>query len=225
MKYTSQKGFTLLEILLALFIMAIFMTTLMTSYSAVFMNADALDRGSADFEMVGTCFDRVVADLSATHITLKPFYRRPDLDDDSDPHLFKGEVHSINGKDFSRLRFASLTHLPFGKDTRQGIAEIVYYVMEAEDEALVLKRADNLFPYEEFEEKAGDPVVCEKIMSFTLTYYDEEGEDYDTWDSDSDDSGYGTPRSVDIVIGFIDESPVPVQKTRVYIPVKREQDD
>ena len=68
-------------------------------------------------------------------------------------------------------------------------------------------------------------MVCEKIKSFSLTYYDEDGDEYDTWDSDSDDSEHGTPRSVEIVIEFIPESPVPTQKTRVFLPVKREQDD
>jgi hypothetical protein len=65
----------------------------------------------------------------------------------------------------------------------------------------VLKRSDVLNPYDEdyvFEEKKNDPVLCKDVEEFTVVYYDKDGNERETWDSDSDFLKYSTPYALDI---------------------------
>ena len=69
----------------------------------------------------------------------------------------------------------------------------------------ILRRSDRLYPYEPPEEQADDPVLCEKLKSLVFTYYDNEGEAHDTWDSESEDVAYATPKSINILLEVGDE--------------------
>jgi general secretion pathway protein J len=104
----------------------------------------------------------------------------------------------VAGSTFGRLRFASLAHLTLNQDPRQGVCRIVYYVDEGFDDRLLLRRADHLYPFPDFEESEDDPILCENIMALEFEYMDAEGEMGDHWDSESAESDYATPRLVEI---------------------------
>jgi general secretion pathway protein J len=105
----------------------------------------------------------------------------------------------------------------------QGVAEIVYYIDRLEDDRYVLRRSDTLYPFEEFEEKNTDPIVCTDIQKFSLVYFDEEGEEAEEWDSESEENGHATPRSVGIDLLIGEEETPTAFSTRIYIPAFREK--
>ena len=109
--------------------------------------------------------------------------------------------------------------------TDSGIAEIVYYVQDTEDNGFILRRADNLYPYLHFEEKGSDPILCEGIKSLTFKYYDHEEEEYDLWDSDAKDWGYTTPKRIGIKLELDNDSGQLVFETMVTLPVYRKTKD
>jgi general secretion pathway protein J len=220
-------GFTLLEILTAMVILAIVVTLVFGSFNGVFSNANAINAGSDLFEMGSGCLARISNDLQAIHVSLYPRYKIPDMDAEPDPYRVFADQESLGGGSFARLRFTSLSHLPLNQDPREGIAQIVYYAQQTEDREIILRRSDHLFPYPEFEENTTDPVMCEKVRTFEMIYYDAEGREYSEWNSDDDDFEYGTPRSVSIrlVVGTQDESFTFSTEIRLpmyrYEPVKR----
>jgi general secretion pathway protein J len=224
---TKSGGFTLLEILVAIMIFAVIITTVYQSLRAVLSKNEAINHGADIFEMGRTCLNRMVLDLTGLYVESRPLFKPPGFTDPPDPYRFAGEASYVGAKNFSRLRFASTAHLPMAGSTEKGIAEIVYYVKETEDpeSAYVLKRADTICPYDEdyrFEEKDSDPILCRQVEGFTLIYFDAEGEAHEEWDSDTDGQDYATPRMVEIRLQLKQNTEIHSFYTKMELPVYRE---
>lgn len=219
----DSHGFTLIEILAAIVILALLLSTLFGSFRLLSASGDALGKGSLAMEMARGCLSRITADLEAVYVVLPPAYAKSDGGKDPDPYRFEGDSTHMKGESFSRLRFASFEHLPLGQLQTEGVAEIVYYVHQDRDGRLVLRRSDRLFPHEKFEEKSTDPILCRDIRGLTFTYADSAGKEYETWDSESSENGYATPRSVAVRLSIGDEDHPSVFRTRIFLPVSREE--
>ena len=124
----SNIGFTLIEILVAILILGVVVTTILASFNMVFSTTEALESSNLYYEMGKNCLNRMILDLKAIHVAQRPIYRPPELDTTPDPYRIVGSQSDSVGTNFAEIRFASRAHLPMGEDTRTGIAEIVYYV-------------------------------------------------------------------------------------------------
>lgn len=217
----NNSGFTLLEILLAIFIFSIIMTTLYGAFSMVFSSADIIGKNIAAHEMAKSCLIRMTDDLQSICVTPDIRYSKPELNSEPDPCRFVGENVEIQGTDFSKLRFTSSAHIPFGKGIPFGVAEIVYYVSETEENRIVLRRSDRINFDMPSETDGADPVLCEDIKSLKFTYYDKEGTGHESWDSDTDEFKYETPSAIAIQLEIGDESGSFLFKTSVILSVYR----
>ena len=201
-----EDGFTLLEILIAIFIFSVIVTTIFGSYRAVFSTTEALSSGMASFETIGTCLDRMSVDISSACVAIFPGYQQPKGNEPPDPYRILGDQGASSDGNFPRMRFASFAHMPMGKDRTGGIAQIVYYVEPTEDGRHVLKRSDHLAPYPDMDEPGNSPILLENLKSLKFLYYDHEGTEHDTWDSESREFNYATPRAVKVRVEIGDDS-------------------
>ena len=223
LKHCQKTGFTLLEILISIFIFSIIITTIFASFRSVFFSKDKIDASLELYGMTGSCLNRISHDLSGVANAQVPEYEKPELDSTPDPYRLVGDQSDLSGVDFPRLRLASRSHVPLDGSAHEGVAEIVYYVSEDEENGYSLRRSDRLYPYETPEEQAGDPILCEKLRSLVFTYFDNEGEAHDTWDSESKENDYATPKSIHIQLEVGEEEAVSmVFETMVMLPVVRE---
>lgn len=217
-----HPGFTLIEILVAMAILAIVVSLVLGSFDSIFSSADHINTGSDLHEMGNACVKRIISDLKSIHVASYPRYKPPDIDDEPEIYHVKGEILSVGGQSFSRLRFTSMAHLPLNQEVHEGIAEIVYYVRQTPENDFILRRADKLYPYpEEFEESETDPILCEQLRSFELVYFDPEGREYEEWDSESDDTAYGTPSIIGIKITVGTDETNYVFSSKIALPVHR----
>jgi general secretion pathway protein J len=169
------------------------------SFGGLFEGADRINLGTDLHEMGNACINRMTNDLKAIHVAGYPRYTPPDIDDDPELFHVKGENRNTGGEYYGWLRFTTMAHLPFDQSHGEGIAQIVYYTQQTPENDVILRRADKLFPYpEEFEESETDPILCEQVRRFDIIYFDDEGDEYNDWDSESDDTEYSTPRSIGI---------------------------
>jgi general secretion pathway protein J len=219
----SDRGFTLLEIMIAIFIFSIIVTTIFGSYNSVFTGVEVMNEGVTSYETARTCLNRMTFDLESIHVSLPPQYSPPDFNGPPDPYRIVGSTHNVQTVSFPKLRFTSTAHVSFGGRTESHIAEIVYYVQATDNNHYLLRRADNLYPYEEFEENSNDPVLCENLKSLTFNYYDREGTKYDMWDSDTEDFGYATPAAIGITLELTSGTDSLWFKTMVALPVYRKK--
>lgn len=211
-----------MELLLAIVILSLVVTTVLASYNAVFSNTAELQSSSDIYEMAKNCLKQMTVDLESIYIALPPIYKQPEFDDTPSDFRVVGLSKDSSGTGFAQLRFTSRAHLALENSHRRGIAEIVYYVQAKEDGSQVLKRSDNLYPYPKFEEKGTDPTLCEHVKSLAFTFLDGEGSENESWDSESDNFDYATPRAIGIELEIGDEKRSHTFKTLVSLPVYRE---
>ncbi|UCD88686.1 MAG: prepilin-type N-terminal cleavage/methylation domain-containing protein [Desulfobacterales bacterium] len=224
-KQKQDGGFTLLEILLAIFIFAIIVTTVFASYNAIFHDSGSIDQGLSSYEMAKNCLNRMIVDLESVYVVQYPKYTPPDVDDPPDPYRMVGDSTVIKTEEFPKLRFSSLAHLPLNGKIEKGVAEIVYYVQDSNVNGFVLRRADTLYPDQPFAERTSDPILCEGLKSLTFTYYGPDGEAYDFWDSDAKDWEYATPKRIKIKLELANHSDSMVFETMVTLPVYRKMQE
>ncbi len=193
-------GFTLLEILVTLAILAVVVTTVLSSFRMVFFHTEAAEEGNEAFDAARAALLRISRDLENAVVLEPPLYKPPAaLDAPPDPFRFQGTTDTVRGTRIAKLRFASRAHLPLEGEQPDGVAEIVYYVRTAEDGVgLRLKRAEHRFPYPAFEERPADPVLCEPVKSLAFSYVDAAGRMFDAWDSESEMYRYATPVRVTV---------------------------
>lgn len=219
-----DRGFTLMEILVATAILAIVVTTVLASFNSVFSTTAVLDESADIYEMAKNCLKRMVLDLESIHISQRPLYRPPELDQPPDPYRFVATAEDAGGTGFAQnLRFASRAHIRLENNSREGIAEVIYYVKAGDDGQLTLKRADNLYPYPEFAEKGSDPTLCRYVKTLSFKFYDQDGNEFDIWDSDADEFGYATPQAIAIKLELTKNAASQTFETMVSLPISREK--
>ena len=218
---TESRGFTLVEILVAMFIFAVIATTLFGSFRSLFGQTGMVDGRMHTYAMAQNCLNRLALDLRSLHVAPPERYQPPGMENSGDPFRLVGEVVSVGSESFGRLRFASLAHLPFEDSRLRGVAEIVYYVMPDEKHHFVLRRADRIHPDTPFEESRRDPVIAEGVISLGLRYFDAKGTAHDAWDSDSGLYDYATPAAVEIALALNKASESVLFKTLVALPLSR----
>ena len=219
----SGGGFTLLEVLLAIFFFSIIITTLFGAYTAVLDKAQSVENNLVFNDMAQVCLNRMIIDLKSAYVALPPLYKQPAFDSQPDPYRIV-TVPSETGEDrFMTLRFTSQAHIALDRQFRSGVAEIVYYVQARNDGQFVLRRSDRLFFDEPFEPQPGDPILCENVKHLTFRFVDYEGEDHDNWDSETDDFDYATPRGITIKLEIGTPSSTFTYETRINLPVYREK--
>jgi general secretion pathway protein J len=226
--YLKQGGFTLLEILIAITIFSVLITTIYSSLNAVLSRNDAIIYGADIQEKARACLNRMVMDLTSVYVDLPPLYKQPETISKPDPYRFVAEKTTVGTKYYQKIRFASMAHLPMTGNSGSGIAEIVYYVMENKDKDVnpVLRRFDRVYPFfedDKFEERESDPILCEDVEELVFTYYDQDGEPHEEWNSESDFYKYATPKSIGIQLKIKKKSEEYVFNTQIELPVYREK--
>lgn len=228
-KQNRPSGFTLVEVLVAVTIFGIVVSMLFGSFNIVISNVDPINAGLDEYEMAQNAMDRIKMDLKSLCLTHDSVYSRPDMEGNDDPDRFRfiSEIVSLDTQSFSQLRFASFEHLGFNRKTsRVGI--ITYYAQQSEEGSIVLKRSDvaAVFYDGAQENNAGnDPVLCERVTSFELTFMDQDGNPHEQWDSDSSDFYFATPYSIKIKFEIGDGQRSNIFATTMVLPTQRDKDE
>lgn len=200
------RGFTLMEILIAIFIFAIVLSTIYTSYTGTSRIVNETESRADIYAMARIALERILEDLESVYITPRD---PQSTKSDGERAQFVGEDKELKDGSADSLSFISMAHLVFSEqDQSFGPAEIGYYIEEDEEgEGLVLYRTDTLAFQEKPEEGGGRGLVlCDRLASVNFTYYDDKGEVYDNWDSTSEAFKKTIPQMVSILLEFANES-------------------
>ncbi len=202
----DNKGFTLLEILVTLFIFGIILSVIFSTYTGGLSLMEETESRSRIYAMARIALQRIHQDLEACYATRSG--TAPSTQEEKDALLFVGEDRDINGRPADTLRFLSLSHLLFDEEEENpGIGEITFFVREKDEEkGLLLYRSDKGLFSERVEEEKRGHILCEGLYSVDLTYCDSSGELYQNWDSTQGEFKGKLPARIIIALEFLDET-------------------
>jgi general secretion pathway protein J len=224
----SQKGFTLLEVLIAMFIFAVVLSTLYVAYTGTFRNIEETESQADLYQMARIVLERMTEDLESVYMAAqtKEATGEETVEEDQSTR-FVGTMAETEGKRLDTLRFASKAHIVFnGGEPYPGTAEIVYYVREnsGEEGGFTLYRTDRANFLHREEEATGGWILCDHLYAIQFTYYDEQGGAYDNWDSTDEAFKDKLPSGVSILLELVNkdnpESPLKFM-TGVALPMSK----
>ena len=213
----KEKGFTLIEILIAVVILGIVLTTVYTSYTGTFRIIGETKSDAELYGMARAALERMTRDMEA----VSPW---------KGALSFSAKPYTLKDRDFIKLTFRSAAHVAFGKkEPPAGIAVIEYFIEEKEDEeaekeGFSLYRSDSL----SLDLRKDEPLppgflLCNRVETMTCRFYDEKGKEYDTWDSEGSNEKQKNkaPAIVEIHLFLVNEKdrehPYPFM-TKVNLP-------
>ena len=196
----TNKGFTLIEILVAVVIFSVLMTTIFSSFKAFVMSSDHIQTAISRDETMGPPLKIISRDLMMAHFSLLPAYVKPDTRSIPDPFRMVGTQDNVGGEAFSRVRFVSRGLLTVQGDEHQRLVQILYYVRANEDGRFDLCRSESLPPWEDGVENDCDPLLIRDISAFDLSFFNGENEMFTQWDSDAEAFDHATPHAIGVMI-------------------------
>ena len=211
--YRNEMGFTLLEILIAVFILATILSILYTSYTGTLRNIQETEYQAEIYQMARITLERMVEDLESAHISPFGDVTKPEESNSMDS-TFSGEDTEIKGKNADSLNFTSRAHIILKEeDEAIASARIAYYLKETDDgDSFVLYRSDVPTFGEQPETGTGGLIICDRLHSIDFIFYDDQGEVHESWDSSADETLGRFPSMVSIRLEFLNrldpESPL-----------------
>jgi prepilin-type N-terminal cleavage/methylation domain-containing protein len=209
-------GFTMVEILIAIFILGLVMATVYVSYSGILKTSHQLEEEGGIYKMARISMERMIKDLSSLQASSGSFD-------------FRAEKKTLSKREFYSLSFWSASHLVFGENEGPGRpAAISYYVQEDEGGgSFSLWRSDiSGAKPSPGKNTGGGFVICKNIDSWSLRFYDSKGQELESWDSSSLAEQKGNvPAAVKIELALVNlndpEKPYKFM-TKVFLPVKKQ---
>src|SRR5450759_606369 len=174
-KNIRASGFTLVEIMIAILILGLVLSTVYAAYSSTMKIVRDIEYENNLYKMARTTMDRLIKDLSSLQLSAGSF----DL---------RAEKKTLSNREFYSLSFWSASHLAFGENEGTGRpAAISYYVEEDEGLSSFSLWLSDLSGAKPSQEKniSGGFVVCQNVDSLSLRFYDSTGRELESWDSSS----------------------------------------
>lgn len=210
----ADKGFTLVEILIAILIFSLIMTVLFSSFKAFILSSEAVKENVLQNQIIQTVIKRISLDLEAIYIQQPPRYKKPGLNSEPDPYRFVGNENSFF--------FTSFAHAGTRKGEKKSIARITYYIKENTDHTVDLYRSDMLPPFpEDRPSSCNDPLLCQGISGFEADFIDSKGDHFKNWDSEAEAFGYSFPASIDLKISLGTGGKKQVIEAFIKLPIER----
>ena len=208
-----QSGFTLMEVLISIFILVTVLSTVFASYTGTFRIIGETESQADIYRMARVALERISEDLQSVYAYV-PDSTSGDSDFGMPDKPPGGESLSFVGEP-TEMVFSAKAHLGFGKEKGSGqLARITYSAEEqnsVDDESFSLRRKDVLLidiirskVYGKDTTESPAYPVCKNLVSVEFKYYNDEDEENDNWDSSSEEGAF--PKKVSVSLEFITPS-------------------
>ncbi len=190
----DERGFTLLEILLAVTVLGTVMAMLTLSLSATLRAVDATEIQEQVYHQAQTALRRISNDLAAA------------TEDVAIP--FTGTKLELDGQRADGLAFVSLAHLVLNREKQVPGRALIRYRLDPDQSdrrRLRLLRSDTLaLPGVDYEEDGEDEarpfLLADNLRSIRFVYFDRDGQEFDNWGQEQDKKAGQPPRPLPAVV-------------------------
>jgi prepilin-type N-terminal cleavage/methylation domain-containing protein len=210
----KNRGFTLVEVLIAAAILALIVSMLYVAFASSVKTMEIGTQGGEIYRKAGVVLNRMAQEISCARLPSEE-------EEASTQYAFIGEDKTEDGVPQDTLTFIS-TALPLQGPSR-GIKQIGYYIApDAVTDKLSLFMKENTTPsLGNSAENAGKGMLlAEGIEGLDFTYYDSQGREWKRWDTTTPVFDNKLPQLVRISIFFKDDKGEPLSlTTTAYIPL------
>jgi type II secretion system protein J len=208
----KNKGFTLVEVMIAAAILALIVTMLYGAFASSVKTMEISMEGGETYRKAMVILNRMAQEISCAQLPSEQ--ENPGMD-----YAFIGEDKVENEVPQDTLTFIS-TALPLRGPSR-GVKQVGYYIApDPLTDKLSLMMKEYTIPDNRPEEGAKGMLLAEGIGGLDFTYYDSKGREWERWDTTTPLFAGKLPRLVKISIFFKDERGQPLSlTTTVDIPL------
>lgn len=160
-RFKKNSGFTLMEILIAIFILGIVMATVLGTFTGIISSSRQAEK-KAELYQTG----RAVMDLIATDV--RGIFKQPVEESGS---FFNGNSEMVEDKLMSRVEFITTNSLPMGIKRNPFLSEVGYHVKKSmKKDTYSLWRRSQFPPEYPYGEGGREVPVCRIIEKFRLEF-------------------------------------------------------
>ncbi len=195
-----MKGLTLLEVLVSLAILGILMGAVYGTYTSTVEAIHIAREKSQIYQITRIVFDRMTKDLECALINVSSPNEKIRLG-------MIGKNQELEGKPMDRIDFTTLNHLALGDEGPQtDLCEVGYRIVEdSENKGFRLFRRDDAIPDEDLTDGGFSHEIAGRVAGLDISYQDENGEEFDAWDSTKGPHAEKLPTLIIIKLSLTDE--------------------
>jgi general secretion pathway protein J len=199
-------GFTLLEILIAIAILALVVTSLYGAYSGTIETTEKVERLRDIDQTARLVLMQMADDLKSL------YYQKTESDVEESPFRFSGGMEA-EGEEGTVVEFASTSHLGFDLNFPSLRINRVRYVLEKESDNEryhKLVRIETPFADLPGEREESSVELADSVESLTLNYLQADGQSFSQWDTRAKETEGLPPRLVNIRLQMAED------KSRIF---------
>jgi general secretion pathway protein J len=177
-----NKGFTLLELLLAIAITAVIITIVNFAFFQSNKNIEAVRTQREAYQSVRIAMDRVIKDLTCAYIP-SPVLRPTMTLEDISMYRFVGVNDESDSTDKDTISITTTTDIGFSK-VPGGICEVAYYLklMENKKDVYTLMRKEDPTPHYGPTKAGSEMELAEGVLGMNIIYIDDSNQEVKEWD-------------------------------------------
>jgi type II secretion system protein J len=173
------RGFTLLEILIAIAILALVVSSLYGAYSGTLDTTEMVESIRDVDQVARVALTQMVDDFKSI------YYQKAQGEDEESPYSFGG-VTEVEGEGGVIVAFATTARLDFDMTfPSQRINRVSYVIEKQLDNEKLYRLVRREVPFADLSGERQEVVVeiADGIESLSLAYFDEDGQQFSQWDS------------------------------------------
>ena len=178
----QNKGFTLLELLLAIAITAVIITIVNFAFFQSNKNIEAVRTQREAYQTVRIAMDRIIKDLTCAYIP-SPVLRPTMTLEDMSMYRFVGANDESDSTDKDTISITTTTDIGFSK-VPGGICEVAYYLklMENKKDIYTLMRREDPTPHYGPTKAGSEMELAEGVLGMNIIYIDDSNQEVKEWD-------------------------------------------
>lgn len=196
----KQKGFTLIEVLVAISLLAIISLLVWQSMGGVIDSKERYEKKDEVFRSA-----TLALSLMARSLDMSVLYTSPDIlgISSSGESSFKSVFIGVNNGDQDKLTFDTFSHVRYLEDSKESdLAEVTFFLepmADGEAGLFDLKKKEISPPGPQGDKDASIMTLLENVKELNFRYYSPQKTDYvDEWDTTKIDYVNKLPRAVEI---------------------------
>jgi len=208
-----KKGFSLIEVLIAIVITGILMSSIYLSLTTLLTGKDRIKKKNREIRKTYFALNLIKKDLANAYLTTRKGKRGGE---DTHVTIFKG----VQDSPVSHLTFTTINHVRMRADSKECDQTEIEYFGEEKDGIVTLYRRESSWVDDDPERGGNVYPVLDNFVSLTFSYYYKNDDEWkEEWDSSGDRGNMLPPKIKITLLVREEEDDVPPLKIETIVNI------